>query len=105
MPPKAQDRSRAMTDDSRIAILEREVEALRAIQAGITVVLASLIAKHHDHDQLQLHIATMLELTALQAPLNDRQRAVLRDYVESLQRLQPAGPIDPLATGWSEQSE
>lgn len=81
--------------------LIRGMEQLLGFQAGITVVLASLIAKHPDHDQLQLHITTALE-TALadQGPwqmLSETQKAAAREYVEGLQRTAAArGAIRPL---------
>jgi TorA maturation chaperone TorD len=80
--------------------LEREIETMLAMQAGITTVLAALIQKHPDYEQFQLLLTSTLERSlqgAWAQALNDRQREIARTYVEHLGALhQVTGEILPL---------
>ena len=74
----------------------QEIEVLMAMQAGVTVILSSLIATHPRYREFQLHLTALVELAdagPLWKPLSDRQREIARLYVEELQsihsRLQP----------------
>lgn len=83
--------------------IEREIETMLGIQAGMTAILASLIATHPNYRQLQLHLTTALEVMLeggfAGAALSDHQRATARSYVEQLQQIDPAtGEIDPLGS-------
>lgn len=76
--------------------LRQEIEVLMAMQAGVTVILSSLIATHPRYREFQLHLTALVELAdagPLWKPLSDRQREIARLYVEELQsihsRLQP----------------
>lgn len=95
--------TQSMSDDhrspnDRIAALERDVEALLGLVQGLTVAVGSLIAKHHDHAQLQLHLTTLLERTDATAfgAMSPRQREVARLLVEELQVRAVPHAIDPL---------
>ena len=81
--------------------LRQEIEVLMAMQAGMTVILSSLIATHPRYREFQLHLTALVELAdagTLWKPLSDRQREIARLYVEELQsihsRLEPA-PDEP----------
>ncbi|OYY62692.1 MAG: hypothetical protein B7Y51_08265 [Burkholderiales bacterium 28-67-8] len=83
-------------DNSDPRALRQEIEVLMAMQAGVTVILSSLIATHPRYREFQLHLTALVELAdagPLWKPLSDRQREIARLYVEELQsihsRLQP----------------
>jgi len=70
--------------------LRQEIEVLMAMQAGMTVILSSLIATHPRYREFQLHLTALVELAdagALWKPLSDRQREIARLYVEELQSI------------------
>ena len=85
-------------------VLRQEIEVLMAMQAGMTVILSSLIATHPRYREFQLHVTALVELAdagSLWKPLSDRQREIARLYVEELQsihsRLDPAmGEPEPV---------
>lgn len=82
------------------AKLHSEFETLLGMVAGITTILSSVIAKHPNYDQFQLHLTSLVELAengALGKSLNSRQKEVARTYVEQLQLIQEVrGDIRPL---------
>lgn len=86
--------------EERIAALEREVETLLGMIAGLQVAAVSLVAKHHDHEQLVMHLATVTEILdagSLGRTLSPKQRDVARTVLESLQRIEAKpGAIRPL---------
>ena len=70
--------------------LRQEIEVLMAMQAGMTVILSSLIATHPRYREFQLHLTALVELAdagALWKPLSARQREIARLYVEELQSI------------------
>ena len=76
--------------------LRQEIEVLMAIQAGMTVILSSLIATHPRYREFQLHLTALVELAdagALWKPLSARQREIARLYVEELQSIRSR--LDP----------
>lgn len=81
--------------------MERDMETMLAVHAGISVILSSLIATHPNYHQFQIHLSGLMEIAELGSlgrSLNDRQREVARHYVESLQQIKEVrGEIDPLA--------
>jgi hypothetical protein len=84
----SQERLRMESTDPRV--LRQEIEVLMAMQAGVTVILSSLIATHPRYREFQLHVTALVELAdagTLWKPLNDRQRAIARLYVEELQSI------------------
>lgn len=86
--------------EARFRALESEVEALMGFHAMITVVLKSLIAKHHDHDQFKMLAASAYELMESGHPgqvLTERQRRLARTTFEQLLSTKEVRvPIDPL---------
>lgn len=80
--------------------LSAEIQTMLAIQTGITTVLVSLIAKHSNYDQFQLHLTSVVEMmenSALGNTLTAKQRATARAYVEDLQQIHAAtGRIAPI---------
>jgi hypothetical protein len=48
--------------EERVPQLERQLETMLGIQAGLVVVASALIAQHQDHEQLQLRLSTLLEV-------------------------------------------
>ncbi len=81
--------------------LERELETMMGIQAGITIALASVISTHPDHEKLQLAIARNLEFVApaaLWPTLSEKSQKTAVGYVECLQRIAATpGESDPLS--------
>ncbi len=70
--------------------LRQEIEVLMAMQAGVTVILSSLIATHPRYREFQMHLTALVELAdagSLWKPLSDRQREIARLYVEELQSI------------------
>lgn len=70
-----------------------DLEVAAAINAGMTVILASLIATHPDYENFQIHLAGLLEVAAagsLFSNLTHQQQQLAREYVERLQRIQEA---------------
>lgn len=88
--------------------MEEEIEALRqdirhlmAMHTASYVTLTSLVATHPNPQQLQLHLVTALEAVLGSERLarwTDDQKAIVRRVVETFQQVQPAAPIDPLAS-------
>ena len=80
--------------------LAAEVEAMRGIQAGMTTLFASLIAKHPNYQQFQLHLTSVVEIAdlgSLGKALTPKERAVARAYVEHLQQIRESpAKISPL---------
>jgi len=70
--------------------LAGEVETMLGVQAGLTMVLTALIAKHHDYDQMQLVLTSVVERADQGAwkALTVKQRDVARSVAESLQQIQ-----------------
>jgi cytochrome P450 len=83
--------------EARIADLETELDVLKGAQAGMMTVLTSLIAKHPDHEQLLLVMASMLEILESRSRLSPVAQAIARSVVEELQRTRPVqADIRPL---------
>ncbi len=77
-------------DQSDPRALRQEIEVLMAMQAGMTVILSSLIATHPRYREFQLHLTALVELAdagTLWSPLSARQREIARLYVEELQSI------------------
>lgn len=88
-----------MTDQERIAQLEREAESMLGIQAGLMLVISSLIATHQDYQKLNLHLAGSIEHidTAYRSSLSDRGLQSARSTAEWLLRTEEVrGEIDLL---------
>jgi hypothetical protein len=69
--------------------LESRFEAMRGLQSGAHMVLAALISRHHDYEQLQLFLTSLVEVasnTALGEKLTVREFDSARSLVELLQR-------------------
>lgn len=85
--------------------LRQEMEVSMAMQAGVTVILSSLIATHPRYREFQMHVTALVELAdagTLWKPLNDRQRAIARLYVEELQSIHSRleSTLDEPETRW-----
>lgn len=81
--------------------MERELETMLGIQAGITTVLQALIATHPKHQQFQLFLARLMDKDVMERTLagvlNQAQMETARKYVEQLQRIEAVTQeIDPL---------
>lgn len=77
--------------------MERELETMLGIQAGITITLAALVSTHPDYAKLQLTISRLIEHAAPKALwpiLSERQRDVANRYVEFLQQIKEAPQAD-----------
>lgn len=73
--------------------LAAEMEVMRGMHAGMTVLFTSLIAKHSDYQQFQLHLTSVVEIAdlgSLGASLTPKEREIARAYVEQLQQIQEA---------------
>ena len=88
--------------EHRIAQLEREVETLLGMLAGLQTAIASLIATHPNYHHLQMHLVSATEIADLgvlrrNGVLTAPQLEVARAIVESLQRIRevPAQTIPP----------
>ena len=87
--------------DEEIEALRQEVRHLMAMHTASYVTLTSLVATHPNPQQLQLHLVTALEAVLGSERLarwSDDQKAIVRRVVETFQHVQPAAPIDPLAS-------
>jgi hypothetical protein len=83
-------------DSNDPRVLRQEIEVLMAMQAGVTVILSSLIATHPRYREFQMHVTALVELAdagTLWKPLNERQREIARLYVEELQSIHSR--VDP----------
>ncbi|MBK6593689.1 MAG: hypothetical protein IPG23_13620 [Burkholderiales bacterium] len=81
------------------AQLQNDLDAIIATQAGLMAIVASLMATHPQYERLQLHLTGLLEILLTGAAgitFTDAQRQQAREFVETLQQLQKAPPIDPL---------
>ena len=87
--------------EDEIEALKREVQHLIAMHTASYVTLTSLIATHPHPEQFQLHLITALEGVLGSERLarwSDEQKQIVRRVVETFQNVQPARPIDPLAS-------
>ena len=87
--------------EEEIEALRQEVRYLMAMHTASYVTLTSLVATHPNPQHLQLHLVTALEAVLGSERLarwSDDQKAIVRKVVETFQPVQPAAPIDPLAT-------
>lgn len=69
--------------------LASETETMLGMVAGMTTILLSLIAKHHDKDQLQLHLTYLREKTdagMIFDTLTQAEREIALTYVEQLRQ-------------------
>lgn len=79
--------------------LQSELDTLIATQAGLMAIVGSLMATHPHYERLQLHLTGLLEILlngAAGVTFTETQRQQARDFVETLQQLRKAPPIDPL---------
>ncbi len=93
-----------MEDD--IEALRQEVRHLIAMHTASYVVITSLVATHPNPSQLQLHLISALEgVLGSQRLANwgEDQKQIVRKVVETFQHVQPAAPIDPLASAMGER--
>lgn len=75
--------------------MEEEMEIMLGIQAGITIVLAAMVATHPEYESLQLKLPALLEFAAektLFPTLSERQKRVAQEYVAFLQQIKAAQP-------------
>lgn len=87
--------------DEDIEALRQEVRHLMAMHTATYVTLTSLVATHPDPQQFQLHLVTALEGVLGSdrlAKWPDDQKQIVRRVVETFQHIQPAAPLDPLAS-------
>lgn len=78
--------------EERITALEREVETLIAINAGLVAVVTSLIATHSRYEDLQLTGPVAIEKAVAGLVKSDRQRETARSVAESLLHTQALLP-------------
>lgn len=93
-------------DDDDVEALRREVRHLMAMHTATYIALTSLVATHPDPQQLQLHLVMALEGVLGSERLAgwpEDQKEIVRRVVETFQRVQPAPPIDPLASALGER--
>lgn len=80
--------------NTEIEQLQAKIAALEASRAAMTMVLASLMAKHPNYNAMQLHLTALLEQQlgggALGKTLTDAQKQNARDLVEWLQTIRPS---------------
>ena len=79
--------------------LESELDTLVATQAGLMAIVGSLMATHPQYERFQLHLTGLLEILLARAAgvtFTETQRHQAREFVETLQQLHKAPPIDPL---------
>lgn len=79
--------------------LQSELDTLVATQAGLMAIVGSLMATHPQYERFQLHLTGLLEILlagAAGVTFTETQRQQARDFVETLQQLRQAPPIDPL---------
>jgi hypothetical protein len=91
--------------DEDIEALRQEVRHLIAMHTASYVVITSLVATHPNPAQLQLHLVTALEGvlgSERLAKWGEDQKQIVRKVVETFQHVQPAAPIDPLASAMGE---
>jgi len=91
--------------DEDIEALRQEVRHLIAMHTASYVVITSLVATHPNPSQLQLHLVTALEGvlgSERLAKWGEDQKQIVRKVVETFQHVQPAAPIDPLASALGE---
>ena len=84
-----------------IEALRQEVRHLIAMHTATYVTLTSLVATHPDPKQFQLHLDIALEAvlgSGRLAEWGEDQKQIVRKVVETFQHVQPAAPIDPLAS-------
>jgi hypothetical protein len=89
-----------------IGALRQEVEHLIAMNTASYVVITSLVATHPQPQQFQLHLQAALEGVLGSARLarwSEDQKLIVRRAVEAFQQVQPAAPIDPLASALGER--
>lgn len=87
--------------DEDIEALRREVQHLIAMHTASYIAITSLVATHPRPEQLQLHLVTALEGVLGSERLSrwtEDQKQIVRKVVETFQHVQPAEPIDPLAS-------
>lgn len=87
--------------DEDIEALRQEVRHLIAMHTASYIAITSLIATHPQPQQLQLHLVTALEGVLGSERLarwTDDQKQIVRRVLETFQSVQPAPPIDPLAS-------
>jgi phosphoribosyl 1,2-cyclic phosphodiesterase len=79
-------------------VLQQQIDSLLGAFSGLLTVLASVVATHPHYDHLQLHLASMQELSNLRSGLSDQQLNIANKIVEQMQHLQamPPGSIRPL---------
>lgn len=81
--------------------LQSEIDPLVATQAGLMAIVGSLMATHPQYESFQLHLTGLLEILltgAAGTTFTETQRQQARDFVETLQQLRKAPPIDPFQT-------
>jgi hypothetical protein len=79
--------------------LQYELDTLVATQAGLMAIVGSLMATHPQYERFQLHLTGLLEILlagAAGVTFTETQRQQAREFVETLQQLQQAPPLDPL---------
>ena len=79
--------------------LQSELDTLVATQAGLMAIVGSLMATHPHYESFQLHLTGLLEILlngAAGVTFTETQRQQARDFVETLQQLRKAPPVDPL---------
>lgn len=87
--------------DDDIEALRQEVLHLMAMHTATYLTLTSLVATHPDPQQFQLHLVTALEGVLGSERLANwppEQKQIVRRVVETFQHIQPAAPLDPLAS-------
>lgn len=87
--------------EEEIEALRQEIRYLMAMHTASYVAITSLVATHPNPQQVHLHLVSALEAVLGSERLarwTDDQKAIVRKVVETFQHVQPAPPIDPLAT-------
>lgn len=87
--------------EDEIEALRQEVRHLIAMHTASYIAITSLVATHPHPEQLQLHLVTALEGVLGSERLarwTEDQKQIVRKVVETFQHVQPAPPLDPLAT-------
>lgn len=81
-----------MTDQERIARLEREVESQLGIIAGLTSVATALVRSHPDADRLKGEATKAIELMdvgSIGKTMTEKQRLLAREVAEQTLRTGP----------------
>ena len=92
--------------EEEIEALRQEVRHLIAMNTASYVAITSLVATHPNPQQIHLHLVTALEAVLGSERLarwTDDQKQIVRKVVETFGHVQPAAPIDPLATAMGER--